>query len=482
MNKITKKLFLYFTGVSFVLAAIVFIGFYGTFRYYSYQHHVEELQTRAEIIKDRLEDFISDCAGNQELSSYIKVLDDISLADAYFISRDGQKFTCSCSCETTVIIEKRPTEEVEAFAEQIFLSGEYVQKENENTEKNIVFYAGIPVKENGETTAAVVIVDPFDIDQGSFWLSIMVLFGCLIIALVIAAVVARVMAKRFMFPIQKIAFATTELANGNYQIKTEVYDKNEIGDLAEKTDILAQKLDAANKESERLKQVQKDYIANLSHELRTPVTVIRSSMEALQDGIVPDEKISEYQKQMLSETISLQRLINDMLELSRLENEDFSIEKEELDLGFVLEDAVRSVRMLAQEKHIAVNFQGVETEWPFEGDYGRLRQMFLAVLDNAVKYSQESTNIWIRTDKDVDHFYISIEDEGCGIPEDKIVVIFDKFYRASHEKISGTGLGMAITKRIAERHKIDIKIESVYGQGTIVTFIVPVNKWYYKKQ
>lgn len=475
MNKITKKLFLYFSFISVVLAITVFIGFYGTFRYYSYQHHERELHLRAEIIKEKLEDYISDCAANQELSAYLKVLDDISLADAYFISLDGQEFTCSCTCNTTVAIEKRPTKEAETFAEQIFKSGEYTQEKKTGSDGTMI-YVGIPVKEQGETTAVVVLVDTFDMDQGSFLMAIFVLFACLLFALLLSLFLSGIMAKRFMVPIQKIAVATAELADGNYQIKTQVHDKNEIGELAEKTDILAQKLDAANKESERMKQMQKDYIANISHELRTPVTVIRSSLEALNDGMIPEDKVKEYQRQMLMETISLQRLINDMLELSRLENEDFPIEKEELDLGFVLEDAVRSVRMLAQKKNIKVNYKSVEDEWSFEGDYGRLSQMLLTVLENAVKYSEADKEIWIETIKKRDACYISVKDEGCGIAEENLPFIFDKFYRSAGGQEEGTGLGVAIAKSIANRHDISIRIHSVEGEGSKVTFIVPVNK------
>ena len=227
-----------------------------------------------------------------------------------------------------------------------------------------------------------------------------------------------------------------------------------------------------------MEQMQKDYIANLSHELRTPVTVIRSSMEALYDGMVPEKKVKEYQKQMLSETISLQRLINDMLELSRLENKDFPISRELLDLRTVLEDASRSVRMLAREKRIQVNLAIPEEELPFEDDYGRLKQMFLAVFDNSVKYSEPDKTIQVQITVKSDDYYIVIEDEGCGIARDKIPNIFDKFYRLSKESVPGTGLGMVIVKSIADRHQIDIRIQSEEGKGTKITFIVPVYKSY----
>ncbi len=399
------------------------------------------------------------------------MLDDISLADAYFISREGETFTCSCSCGVTVTIEKKPSEEVERFAEQIFKSGKYIQVRRQSKD-----YVGIPVKEAGMTTAVVVIVDTFEVDQGSFLMAIVNLLGCLGFAFLLAAFVANNMAKKFMEPIRKIAFTISELACGNYRVKTEVHDQNEIGNLAKQTDILAEKLEQVNRECAKMEQMRKDYIANVSHELRTPVTVIRSSIEALYDEMVPEEKVKEYQKQMLLETISLQRLINDMLELSKLENKDFPIVKEMLDLGAVLEDAIRSVRMLAREKRMQVQFEPLGEEWPFEGDYGRLKQMLLAVLDNAVKYSKSNKRIWIQTTKKVDDYYIAVVDEGCGMADDKIPYVFDKFYRRSQETISGAGLGLVIAKSIADRHKIDIRMQSVCGRGSKVTFVIPINK------
>lgn len=473
MSKITRKLFLYFVIVSLVLAGTAFAGFYGTFRYYSYQEYNRELQDRAEVIRARLEHFMRDCNGAQELSAYIKVLDDVTLADAYFISREGETFTCPCPCRTTVKIEKKPSAQVEQFAQQVFESGQYMQVKDAKRD-----YVGIPVREGAETTAVVVIVDTFEVDRGSFLMAVASLLGCLAAASLLASAVARNMARKFMEPIHRIAFTVSELACGNYHVKTEVRDQNEIGNLARQTDLLAEKLEETDKERARMEQMQKDYIANLSHELRTPVTVIRSSMEALYDGMVPEEKVKEYQKQMLSETISLQRLINDMLELSRLENKDFPISRELLDLRTVLEDAARSVRMLAREKRIQVKLAIPEEELPFEGDYGRLKQMFLAVLDNSVKYSDPDKAIRVQTTVKSDDYYIVIEDEGCGIARDKISRIFDKFYRLSKERALGTGLGMVIVKSIADRHQIDIRIQSEEGKGTRITFIVPVYKRY----
>jgi len=466
MNKITKKLFLYFTILAVFLSGVVFVGFYSTFRYYSYHHHKSELQTRAQTIQDGLELYISSCTDNQELSAYINVLDDISLADAYFVSREGTSFTCSCSCGTTVTIEKKPTKKVEDFAEEIFRTGKYVEKEFREKQVTTI-YAGIPVKEEGITNAVVVIVDTFDIDQKSFFYAILILFMCLLVALAVSIILASVLAKRFMMPIQKIASVTKELANGNYKVKTNVNDHTEIGILAKETDILAERLAS-------VEQMQKDYITNISHELRTPVTVIRSSVEALHDGMVPADKQEEYHKQMLSETITLQRLVNDMLELSRLENDEFIIYKEEIDLGQVLEDAIRGIRMISREKEITVHYNPSLEEYLVWGDYGRIRQMFITVLDNAVKYSDAGKNIWIEVHRKSDNYYVSVRDEGNGISSEKQRHIFDKFYRSMNEH--STGLGLVVMKNIARRHEIDVRIHSEEGKGSKFTFIIPIYK------
>lgn len=467
MNKITKKLFSYFIMVSLVFSVVVFVGFCGILRYYMVEHHIKEMKEQVAAIKDRLE-WMNREGTIEGRGAYIKYLNDVTLAEVYVVTKDGSSFTCGKNPGS----EKKPTKEVQEFAEIVFASRKYVQTQIEKTD---LFYAGIPIEENGEITSAVVAVNHVHMEQKGFLISISVLLVCLLMAIIVSGILSLFFARRFMEPIHKIAYAIKELTNGNYQVKTEVYEEDEIGILAKEMDVLAAKLEFSSKESERMNRMQKDYIANISHELRTPVTVLRSSLEALCDDVVPKEQIKEYEKQMLRETISLQRLVNDMLELSRLENEDFPIEKEEINLLYVLEDAIRSIRMIAMDKKIEIYYEGAKEEWLITGDYGRLRQMFLAVLDNAVKYSEENKNIRIKAAKKSEDYYISVQDEGCGMEEEIQAHIFDKFYRANYRMEMSTGLGMAIVKKIAERHKISIRLHSICGQGTKITFIIPVN-------
>jgi signal transduction histidine kinase len=238
-------------------------------------------------------------------------------------------------------------------------------------------------------------------------------------------------------------------------------------------DILSQRLSEAEEERKRVQKQRQDFITNISHELRTPVTVIRGSLEALSDGVVTDsEMINEYYKQILNESKSLERLINDLLELSRLQNVDFKIEMQELNICDVLKDSLRSASNLARQKNINIQYNSDKDVFLTKGDYGRLRQMFLTVIDNAIKFSRENKSIYI-TLKDNQ---ITIRDEGIGISEKDLPNIFDRYYSVkSDENKTGTGLGLTIAKQIALRHNIELFAESKLSEGTSFVFVICSN-------
>lgn len=470
MHKITKKLFGYFSALLLFFAVTAFIGFLGVFRYFTYQHLENELKERAEAIKNQLEQFL-DMPGagqGQGRGAYLRFVNDIAMADVYITDAQGNPFTYG----KNGMAGNLPTEDVLAFGARIFTSGSY-EHARQKAQGGVMFYVGVPVLDRGTVTYAVVIRDTADIRQDSFLLAVTILFGCMLLALVVSGALSFFLSRRFIRPIQQIAFAVKELARGNYLAVTNVQDKTELGELAGWTDLLAKKLEAARRESARLEQMQKDYISNISHELRTPVTVIRSSLEALCDGVVTGSKAIEYERQMLAECIALQRLINDMLELSRLQNKDFPIEKEHMNLMLALADAIRAVRVLAKEKSIRIRHEKETEVFFMQGDYGRLRQMFVAALDNAIKYSSHGTQIVVDTEHKTDAFVVLIKDHGCGIPANDLEHIFERFYRSGQKQVKGSGLGLAIMKTIAERHQIRICLQSEWQKGTTIRFEVP---------
>lgn len=469
MNKITKKLFRYFAVLLTFFAVTAFAGFSLVLSLYTYQNHEQELKKRAETIAGQMEEFMGSKGPKQGRGAYLRFMDDIAMADVYIIDPEGGPFSYGRNSSAA----NMPTEAVRKFAARVFASGSYEHSFQKDGNGRNVFFSGIPVRADGRTAAVVVIMDAVDRGIGGLLPAVSVLAACLLAALALSGILSVFLSRRFVLPIQQIARTVKELAGGNYQTATNVHDKTELGELADEIDVLARELEAARLESSRLEQMQKDYISNISHELRTPVTVIRSSLEAVCDGVVKGEKAAEYQRQVLAESISLQRLINDMLELSRLQNKDFPIEKETMDLLMALEDAVRAVRVLAAEKSIRILYEKPKAEWLVCGDYGRLRQMFVAALDNAIKYSDNGRQVLVSARMCPDAVIVSIIDYGCGIPQEDLQNIFVRFYRSRPGRAKGSGLGLAIMKSIGERHGISVSLQSTVHEGTEVVFSLP---------
>lgn len=293
--------------------------------------------------------------------------------------------------------------------------------------------------------------------------SVRILAGSAACAFLLALLAAALLSRSFTKPIEKMNGAAKELAKGNYSIKTGVKDKNELGELAATLDALAVQLKDASEESARLENMRRDFIANVSHELRTPVTVIRGSLEALVDGVISAPKdVAEYQDQMLKETIHLQRLVNDLLELSRLQTVGFKIESEPFDVKEAAAEAANAIQKAAAAKNVAIKVERTGGKKIIQGDGGRVRQMFMTILDNAVKFSPEGGEVLMR----IGDGEITVTDGGSGISAEDLPFIFDRFKKESSERNKGgSGLGLAIAREIAARHNFVLSAQSPANDG-----------------
>ena len=358
------------------------------------------------------------------------------------------------------------------------ISGETTTTENFNDylNENSITVA-VPIK-NGETIEGVVLLhSPVKYMSSALKSGIYTLLFSILAALTIASVSAIGLSVSFIKPLSKIRDATIKLAQGNYEVMTDVKQNDEIGELAKSIDKLALQLNKSSKESERFEKMRQNFIANISHELRTPITVIRGSMEAICDGVISEpEQLKEYNKQILSDSIHLQRLVNDLIDLTKLQNTDFSIDKNTINLLEIINDAVRSMKQISSKKNIKINFKkNNETEnYLFVGDYQRIRQMIIIVLDNAIKFSNENQKIDIFLKKLNNKCELKICDNGKGINPENVGEIFNRYHKSNtQENKNGMGLGLAIAKEIAIRHNIDILVNSEPNIQTIFTFLIP---------
>lgn len=363
------------------------------------------------------------------------------------------------------------------------ISGEATTTENFNDylNENSITVA-VPIK-NGETIEGVVLLhSPVKYMSSALKSGIYTLVFSILAALILAGISAVWLSISFTKPLNKIRNTTTELAKGNYEVTTQVNQSDEIGELAKSIDKLALQLDKSSKESERFEKMRQNFIANISHELRTPITVIRGSIEAICDGIISDsEQLKDYNEQILSDSIHLQRLVNDLIDLTKLQNTDFSIDKSTINLLEIINDAVRSMKQISTKKGVKINFSVENTieedRYLFVGDYQRIRQMIIIVLDNAIKFSNENQEVDILLKKENNKYELKICDSGRGIGSKNIGEIFNRYHKSNtEENKNGMGLGLAIAKEIAIRHNIEIMVESEPYIKTVFTFLIPINE------
>ena len=360
------------------------------------------------------------------------------------------------------------------------ISGETTTTENFNDylNENSITVA-VPIK-NGETIEGVVLLhSPVKYMSSALKSGIYTLIFSILAALILASISAVWLSISFTKPLNKIRDTTTELAKGNYEVTTQIKQSDEIGELAKSIDKLALQLDKSSKESERFQKMRQNFIANISHELRTPITVIRGSIEAICDGVISNpEQLKDYNEQILSDSIHLQRLVNDLIDLTKLQNTDFSIDKRTINLFEIINDAVRTMKQISTKKGVKINFSAEnaieEDRYLFVGDYHRIRQMIIIVLDNAIKFSNENQKVDIFLKKLNNKCELKICDNGKGINPENVGEIFNRYHKSNtEENKNGMGLGLAIAKEIAIRHNIDILVNSEPNIQTIFTFLIP---------
>jgi two-component system phosphate regulon sensor histidine kinase PhoR len=230
-------------------------------------------------------------------------------------------------------------------------------------------------------------------------------------------------------------------------------------------------------EIKKLEKMRKDFVANVSHELKTPVTSVIGFTETLLDGAMEDEELTtKFLTIMLSESKRLQTLISELLELSKIEHEHFTLDFQPVKMGELLKETIMVLEDKARAKDIVI-INEIETEAEALGETGRIRQIMMNLVTNAISYTPPGGKVMVSVLNAEDGVLFSVKDTGIGMDQDQIPRIFERFYRvdkARSRNQGGTGLGLAIVKHLVEAHEGHINVESTAGEGT--TFQITFKK------
>jgi two-component system phosphate regulon sensor histidine kinase PhoR len=273
-------------------------------------------------------------------------------------------------------------------------------------------------------------------------------------------------------PLYEIRRGAERFAHGRFERKLPDYQVREIDELAKTLNRMATQL-------EGLEKLRRDFVANVSHELKTPVTTIKGFTETLLEGAKEDpEDLDRFLEIISRQTDRLAAIIDDLLTLSRLESAPRSevLALDWHDLCHILNACEEICHARAEEKQILIHVR-CDKPTPVLVDNSLLTQAIVNLIDNAIKYSQERTNVTLQASMNATHILITVTDEGPGIQEIHLPRLFERFYRADKarsRKLGGTGLGLAIVKHIANVHQGEVDVISKVGTGS--TFIIRLPK------
>ena len=315
---------------------------------------------------------------------------------------------------------------------------------------------------SGHNLASLYIIAPLYPDQITIRIVKTMLGYITFILLSFACFLAYALSRRITSPIENLTKSATELSQGNYNVR---FDGSQFTETKE----LARALNKASYEMEKTDFYQREILANVSHDLKTPLTMIRSYAEKIIDisGDNPEKRNADLQI-IISETERLNRLVTDMLSVSNLQSNNVEMHREVFDLAEAAEDVYESFMVLGSSQGYEVHFHPCKPAY-VTGDRSKIMQVMTNFVSNAVKYSGDNKFIDIKLVKSNKKVTFHCIDHGVGIPSDEQAHVWDKYYRtsANHERdIEGTGLGLAISKSILNLHSAKYGVKSEEGKGS----------------
>ncbi len=294
----------------------------------------------------------------------------------------------------------------------------------------------------------------------------------LLILFLLSMIILIFFTEMVYIPLRKITHATEQYAAGNMHYEFQVDSDDEIGYLAACLNFMASEI-------ARSEDDQKKFVANVSHDFRSPLTSVKGYLEAMIDGTIPPQMHDKYLNIVLNETERLTKLTNSLLTLNNLNTKGMMLEKSDFDINKIIRNVSASFEGTCIKKNIAIELVLTEDVLNVHADMGKIQQVLYNLTDNAIKFSNSDSIIRIETSIKKNKLFISVKDHGIGIPKDAQKLIFDRFYKSDLSRgkdKKGTGLGLSIVKEIINAHGEHINVVSTEGEGTEFIFSVPLAK------
>ncbi|MDD6082968.1 MAG: HAMP domain-containing sensor histidine kinase [Oscillospiraceae bacterium] len=342
----------------------------------------------------------------------------------------------------------------------------YWNGKSENNEK--IMAVSYPVSsKNSDYSAMRVVVSLSDVDSTILSMTLLIITCCMLVLLPLVFSGVYFVGS-IVRPVQKVNGATKKFAMGDFTERIPIETNDEIGQLCESINHMADELSTAE-------AMKNEFISSVSHELRTPLTAIKGWAETI-NAENDEETTRKGIRVIVSETERLSQMVEELLDFSRIQNGKFTLQMSVIDILAELEDAILIYTEKAKHENTVISYNSPEMLPFIFGDKNRLRQVFINIIDNAIKYSSSpnrQSHIEINASQlDEKHICITVSDNGCGISAADLPKIKTKFFKANHSK-RGSGIGLAVADEIISMHHGQLNIESEEHVGTKVEIILP---------
>lgn len=431
---------------------------------------INELNTGVEEMKREAEDI---ARNYEDLSDYqittrvfVSCINEIALdSSVWLVDRNGLQLNVTGLDASTPDLT---SEDVQKYMQVVLQSGEPMTIQggfDSYFGKNAVITVAMPLSSRGETVGAVFIHKRLELFNTGFVPLFQELWTAAMLASLLGLILTAYTAMRITRPLRELAHAAKQLGQGDMTVKVRVYSDDEIGEVSRAFNNMVDEL-------KNMEEQRKGFVANVSHELRSPITSIAGYLQGMLDGTIPPQDQRKYMQVVYDETQRLTRLIRDLLDLSRIESGNVPMNPVDFNINELMRRVLIKYEGRIEEKNMEVEADFAGEPCTVHADVDRIEQVVSNLVDNAIKFCGQYGKLTLRTKVEKGTCIVSVIDDGAGIDEKDLPHVFDRFYTVdkAHTSGKGTGLGLSIVKQILLQHGHDITVESTQGQGTNFTF------------
>ncbi|WP_300696435.1 HAMP domain-containing sensor histidine kinase [uncultured Clostridium sp.] len=465
-NSIVRKLIITFSsitgGLLILVGLVLSVGFYRI----SHYELINTLNKQLDVVSEAVGKYLKCQDGSYEdISRLLQISCLTNNMSGVVVDRLGYVYMVSSNeysdfKYTNIDIEnsKIPTDD-KIIHKKVLIDGK----------SNLKVSAFIkPIFTNSQLDGYIIMVENNPVNERR---TIIIIWTAIVLAVIVAGAIVKYFAQLLVVePIEEINNSAKRLAKGNVQERVKVVGKNEIGELAQSFNTMAQSIEEAD-------NIRKEFISNVSHELRSPITSIKGFVGGILDGVIPRDKENYYLKIVYDEIDRLARLVNDLLDISAMESGKFNLHISEFDINQTVSLCILNLENKIKTKNLNVKAIFHEKRCFAIGDRDRILQVITNLLENAIKYSEDNGQIEVNISTKSEKIFVSIFNSGNILSEYDLNHIWDRFYKSDKSRTNkiSTGLGLPIVRLILSQHNQDIWVENVDDKGVKFVFTLQRN-------